>query len=339
MNFILEIISGPQAGRRFSLPPGKVLKFGRTNRADVEIPDAEMSGLHFAIKNEEGGCRLRDAKSRNGTLVNDRAVAEVVLHDGDHVRAGSTEFLFTTSKEPPHAAAASAPAVTPRVADEEESFVESSMTAEATAEPLSGAYSRKQCDSGLLLFAGAEGAPTPVELATRLASGRPLFLIADFRKLEAALPEDLSEPAFLFDWYPEQLRAQLSPVLLGPSDPVDPFALIESGWGKNGIVCLFTQMPKEQLLERLRTIIRGSKPVEGAGDFQMFGFCWPAIVRGSLANLPEAPEIVADIDAVLVEGPDPETWQVYSTDRFAKALEKFGLSPAQQQEQAGQEET
>ena len=94
MRLVLEITSGPDAGRRAWLREGQVLEVGRTDLATFTVPhDSRMSGRHFAVRLDRQGCQLQDLGSRNGTLVNNNRVSETVLRDRDVIVAGETRFV------------------------------------------------------------------------------------------------------------------------------------------------------------------------------------------------------------------------------------------------------
>ncbi|MHB8971800.1 MAG: FHA domain-containing protein [Pirellulaceae bacterium] len=93
MRFVLEITSGPAAGKRFWLRAGQTADIGRSDHAVFALPqDRWMSSLHFRVECDEAQCRLRDLDSRNGTTVNGQKVVHVVLADGDLIVAGETKF-------------------------------------------------------------------------------------------------------------------------------------------------------------------------------------------------------------------------------------------------------
>lgn len=93
MRLILEIVSGPHAGKKIQLEAGQVVRVGRTGKADFATQDSYMSGEHFAVECDGKTGRVRDLNSRNGTLLNEERVAEGTLHDGDRVFAGQTNFI------------------------------------------------------------------------------------------------------------------------------------------------------------------------------------------------------------------------------------------------------
>ena len=110
MRVILEVIAGPEQGRKLAVDNNCWLRVGRTNQADEDFPnDPQMSGVHFAIRPRLPKCELRDMQSSNGLFVNGQQVGESsLLADGDEILAGRTVFQATFEGVP--AAPASEPA-------------------------------------------------------------------------------------------------------------------------------------------------------------------------------------------------------------------------------------
>ncbi len=94
MRTTLEIVSGPYRGRKLVIGSGYAVKVGRTEWADVVLPDdRHLSGVHFAVECGQQECRIRDLKSANGTRVNGSPISETLLGDGDEIEAGQTRFI------------------------------------------------------------------------------------------------------------------------------------------------------------------------------------------------------------------------------------------------------
>jgi Domain of unknown function (DUF4123)/Inner membrane component of T3SS, cytoplasmic domain len=93
MRLILQIISGPHAGRESTSDDVPAIHAGRTNKSDLVTEDNFMSSRHFVIEREGKKWRLRDLNSRNGTSLNGKKVTEAILKNGDKIGAGHTEFL------------------------------------------------------------------------------------------------------------------------------------------------------------------------------------------------------------------------------------------------------
>ncbi|MGH9900520.1 MAG: DUF4123 domain-containing protein [Pyrinomonadaceae bacterium] len=101
MRLTLEITSGPYAGKKITLEPGRTVSFGRTEKADFPTQDTYMSGVHFAVECGPESCQIRDLDSRNGTLLNGEPVKAAVLRDGDQIFAGQTDFVARVEKTAP----------------------------------------------------------------------------------------------------------------------------------------------------------------------------------------------------------------------------------------------
>jgi hypothetical protein len=107
MAVILHVTEGPAVGRKTFLRLGQVMRIGRTEWADFNVPqDAAMAPIHFSVEYDTHVCRLRDLQSGAGTLVNGKPVGEAVLNHGDHITAGATTFHVHIEGAPPAAAAA-----------------------------------------------------------------------------------------------------------------------------------------------------------------------------------------------------------------------------------------
>lgn len=96
MRITLEISAGPEAGRRLWLGNGQSIIVGRTERAEFTVPsDLQMSSVHFQVAWLNGGFRLRDLKSTNGTTLNGERIQDADLKAGDVVVAGKTKFVIS----------------------------------------------------------------------------------------------------------------------------------------------------------------------------------------------------------------------------------------------------
>ena len=78
------------------------LFLGRASTCDVIIRDASISKTHAVIEPKDGGWRLRDNRSRNGTWHNGERLDEgerVELQSGDVIILGSYPIYFVRSAE------------------------------------------------------------------------------------------------------------------------------------------------------------------------------------------------------------------------------------------------
>jgi len=86
--------SGPGLGRRFALDL-KPVTLGRDAQCSLAIADGSVSRLHAHIEpRDDGGYRLSDLNSRNGTFVNGTRLSRSDLKDGDYVQLGECVFRF-----------------------------------------------------------------------------------------------------------------------------------------------------------------------------------------------------------------------------------------------------
>ena len=70
---------------------------GTVDGCDIKLLDAAISSRHAEIVLSQGNrFRINDLGSRNGTYVNDKAIASTELVDGDNIRLGRTTFRFKT---------------------------------------------------------------------------------------------------------------------------------------------------------------------------------------------------------------------------------------------------
>jgi len=83
--------------RELSLGP-EPLAIGRDAQNDLVVDDRRVSRKHAEIRLRLGRYTLYDLQSTNGTFVNGRRVAEVVLSNGDRINVGGVELLFTTAE-------------------------------------------------------------------------------------------------------------------------------------------------------------------------------------------------------------------------------------------------
>jgi two-component system response regulator HydG len=99
----LTILTGNRAGTNFPLDARRKTLIGRGTDCHISLPDPLCSRVHATLSFESDGWMIRDAESRNGTLVNGQKVDEATVADGNTIRVGSAEFEFHESEEPPTA--------------------------------------------------------------------------------------------------------------------------------------------------------------------------------------------------------------------------------------------
>jgi two-component system response regulator HydG len=99
----LTILSGNRAGTNFALDARRKTLIGRGTDCHISLPDPLCSRVHATLTFTPDGWVIRDAESRNGTLVNGQKIDEATVVDGNTIKVGSAEFAFHESEEPPTA--------------------------------------------------------------------------------------------------------------------------------------------------------------------------------------------------------------------------------------------
>jgi transcriptional regulator with GAF, ATPase, and Fis domain len=90
-------MKGNDAGKIFELKPPVTI--GRGRDAGIHILDPRISRKHATLRLDEDEILIEDMESRNGTLVNGRAITMAVLEEGDEILIGDTLLRFE-GKEP-----------------------------------------------------------------------------------------------------------------------------------------------------------------------------------------------------------------------------------------------
>jgi hypothetical protein len=76
----------------------RALLIGRDQQNDVVLDDTRVSRKHAEIRLRLGRYTLYDLQSTNGTYVNGRRVAEVVLNDGDRISVAGLDLIFHSAE-------------------------------------------------------------------------------------------------------------------------------------------------------------------------------------------------------------------------------------------------
>ena len=84
----------PQGVKRLKLTEQHSITIGRLGDNTVVLSDELASRHHCIIEPWQGGFRLRDLGSRNGTKLNENRIKTEALDNGDVVKIGTTELRF-----------------------------------------------------------------------------------------------------------------------------------------------------------------------------------------------------------------------------------------------------
>lgn len=90
----LIALNGPDKGSVYPLPADGEIALGRAETNDVIVTDSEVSRLHCLLIAHDGGYRLRDNGSTNGSFVNGERVSETSLGPGARIHVGRTTFAL-----------------------------------------------------------------------------------------------------------------------------------------------------------------------------------------------------------------------------------------------------
>ncbi|MFN2239022.1 MAG: FHA domain-containing protein [Thermoanaerobaculia bacterium] len=70
---------------------------GRDPSNDIAIPDASISGRHARLRRTPSGYEIEDTGSRNGSFVNGEKIEKATLADGDMVRLGKVQMVYSVA--------------------------------------------------------------------------------------------------------------------------------------------------------------------------------------------------------------------------------------------------
>lgn len=94
---LLVVVRGANVGARFLLDDAQV-SAGRHPDSDIFLDDVTVSRRHAVFVREDGGYRVRDVGSLNGTYVNRSLVDEAVLRAGDEVQIGKFRLTYNPAR-------------------------------------------------------------------------------------------------------------------------------------------------------------------------------------------------------------------------------------------------
>ena len=285
------------------LSTGQTLTVGRTQAANHVIEtDSLMSRVHFKFVVERDECRVVDLNSSNGTSINDHRVTEGLARDGDRVFAGMTSFLIAVE------AISKAPW--------------------SDKLPLPKAV-RQQSPSGVISFQGNEPQPNPAEIVQRLANFASLSLIADFSQIDLPLAP---HPVFLMDWLPRPVARDLSPVFMTwETDRELMLPLLNSAWGKDAIVWVYSKLEPAKLLAHLREAARGKhRPTAPPDPQHMFGSCRPSFLMPLLEKASPLflAALFSGLEGLLFESTSA-VWSLLAAPSFAQLISEAGFDVAE----------
>lgn len=90
---MLTVVSGLDTGLQLDMGADRV-NIGRREGNELPLTDMNTSRLHAYIVYEESGHTVFDAKSLNGTYVNNHRITRKRLKSGDRIKLGNTVILY-----------------------------------------------------------------------------------------------------------------------------------------------------------------------------------------------------------------------------------------------------
>ncbi|HMS09009.1 MAG TPA: serine/threonine-protein kinase, partial [Pyrinomonadaceae bacterium] len=100
MRVTLNVVAGPQTGRKFTFDQHDTFMIGRSEDAHFCLPqDRFFSRHHCIIEIAPPQCFLRDLGSTNGTFVNGLRVETAYLKHGDRIQGGETVLEVEVSAD------------------------------------------------------------------------------------------------------------------------------------------------------------------------------------------------------------------------------------------------
>jgi pSer/pThr/pTyr-binding forkhead associated (FHA) protein len=97
---MLVVKRGPNAGSKFVLD-ADVVRAGRHPDSDIFLDDITVSRRHAEILHPpDGGYRVRDVGSLNGTYLNRERIEDSGLEHGDELQIGKFKLVFFSGGAP-----------------------------------------------------------------------------------------------------------------------------------------------------------------------------------------------------------------------------------------------
>jgi signal transduction histidine kinase len=93
----LLVIKGADEGKQFELT-SPVVGIGRDPSSLIRLHDTEVSRKHAEFREADGGYRLCDTASANGTFINNKKIQDAQLQPGDQILIGQTMLVYSLGR-------------------------------------------------------------------------------------------------------------------------------------------------------------------------------------------------------------------------------------------------
>ncbi len=264
---IVEVRWARAPVRKVVIEPGGTLSIGRSERADLAIPDDRtLSARHCEIQWDGETCRVVDLGSREGTFLGGERVERGEVKNGGFLRVGATVVsIYLEGATPPRKESGLRGDGTDVLGPEQEAAL-----AALLAEPAP-------------LFAVLDAARGPRVLEVLRESVEPYRSLYEGIKGEA-----------LAEWAPHLARVPRGSRLLEQ--------LVLEGWGRRWGIYLACRRPFDEVRTQLRRVLMVGN--EQSGQPMYFRFYDPRILRVTLptCSTRQKQQLFGEIEAFLVEG-------------------------------------
>jgi hypothetical protein len=292
MKLVLEVRSGPDAGRSFAIEPGAEVVVGRSAPAQLVLAgDPTVSRRHFAIGRDGREWRIRDLGSSHGTSINGAFVDSAIVTAGDLIGAGSS-LLAVRIVETAPATAVLIPSPAPATA------------AFAPGNP-DDAFSTRPGASATAETPAPAATPKDRVLEILRSQKEPLYAILDAARdpmVFLRIHECPERKQSLYEGPQAAELAFVAPYLIA-LPKTSPFLeqLVREAWGESWGVYLTCNEPFEAVRKHLRRFL--TVELE-AGKKVLFRYYDPRVLRVFLptCNADECRQFFGPISRFLVEG-------------------------------------
>lgn len=288
MRILLQVQAAHHRRRgRVWLRQNQEVRVGRSDWSDFAVPgDPLLADEHFKVICQPEACRLVDLSRSPGTYVNGVRVVERTLADGDAIRAGRTKFAVhidvSSRLRVAPVAAPRRPAVTLRI-------------------------THRRGREGMTVLGGVDGAGDPDAVIDALSTmGRPYAVVNDQRLGLSVAALQVPGADLLAD-LPDVVRAHHALWLVPYPVSRPRRALLARLWGRDGLTVVFSHLSLDDLASHLRHAAPS--------------FLSAALLRRQLLTAPTSfvQQLLAGLNAVLVEGEQPGRWLLFSDQAVSGA--------------------
>ncbi len=325
---LLAVCSGPRRGAKLALPPGATVTVGRSDLADLTLPnDTKLSTQHFSVQWQGSVAMVCDLSSVNGVMVDGERATTAEARHGSWLRAGDTDFSIHIEAHTPAPAEAAEDdlenlfGLPPSAEDDTAAF------AAAAADPLEhmpfeqrmAALQEEQriraalsAERRLAREARAErdaAGRRAVTLLRGIAGDSGLHVVLDAARSDRilqVLSEAVEEHRSLYEGVKGQALDDVAPyVVTLPAGSRLLGQLVEEGWLNRWGIFLEGAVPQRELRRHLRRFLMVE---DEAGEPLYFRFYDPVCLREfwPTCGLRQRAELCGPVTAFLVEGEDGE---------------------------------